>query len=96
MDSDPAHRAEDVQLALPSDLSPLEAVPGIWPTGATEGMICICNLTEVPVTLETGAVTAEVLPEPAARRYAFDAAGQTRQQISSPMLPSDVQRVILV
>jgi hypothetical protein len=62
MDTIPAHRPEDVQLALPSDLTSLEAVPGLWPTGATEGMICICNLTEVPVPLETGSVAAEVSP----------------------------------
>ena len=62
MESSPEHRSEDVQLALPSDLTPLEAVPGLWPTGATEGMICIWNLTELPVPLETGGVAAEVLP----------------------------------
>ena len=61
MNESPECRAEDVQLALPSDATALEAVPGLWPTGDTEGMICICNLTEIPVALETGAVTAEVV-----------------------------------
>jgi len=62
MESTPVHRPEDVQLALPSDCAALEAVPGIWPTGESEGMICICNLSELPVALETGAIAAAILP----------------------------------
>ena len=61
MDTSPEHRAEDVQLASPSGATELEAVPGLWPTGEAEGKICICNLSELPVALETGAVTAEVV-----------------------------------
>ena len=57
-----------VQVALPVDDGQIEAVPGLWPNGATEGLICICNFDEFGGPLDPGTVVAEV----------HDAAVQTR------------------
>ena len=51
-------------MVLPSGDLPeaLESVPGLWPTGATEGQIMLCNVDVTDVALDTGAVIAEVVP----------------------------------
>ena len=39
---------------LASDKAVLDVVPGIWPTGAQEGLAVITNLTEFDLPLEAG------------------------------------------
>ena len=45
-----------------SDQSTVDIAPGIWDTGATEGMVLVMNVTEFEVPLETGSTVAEVAP----------------------------------
>ena len=53
--------SQEARMALPVE-GPLEAVPGLWPSGATEGMVCVCNLDDLDASLDMGATVAEVVP----------------------------------
>ena len=39
-------------VVLPSDDSPVEAIPGIWSTGDRQGMVCVVNHDEFDAILE--------------------------------------------
>ena len=47
------------EVALAAGIA-VEAAPGLWPTGAKDGMIFVCNLDDMEKPLETGDVVAEV------------------------------------
>jgi hypothetical protein len=51
-----------LQAVFPSTKSTVETLPGIWDSGATEGVVCVTNNAEFDVSLETGDVIGEVYP----------------------------------
>ena len=48
------------EVVFPYEKQALEAAPGLWETGAAEGMICLSNLDMIEHSVEAGEVVAVV------------------------------------
>ena len=66
----PAGEAQQVVLQ-----TALDAVPGLWPNGAREGMLLVANLEEVDEPLECGTVVGEVVQGPTVTQVCGACAG---------------------
>ena len=58
-------QSSDVQtdrthVVLPADESVVEALPGIWPNGDRQGIVCVMGVEEFDTTLEPGQKVAEI------------------------------------
>ena len=75
--------------AFPCATSPVEAVPGLWPGDAQEGVLCVLSKEPFDVTLEPGTKVGEIRPATVQTRVCQSCGGQdTDAWITEPGMPT--------